>query len=70
MAWEIRFTRHALLRMMERGITQADVDEVVQRGAKLRYERGIMCVFRHIHVACVRHGNTWIVKTVYWDWED
>jgi hypothetical protein len=67
---ETRLTKHAKQRMMERGITVEDVKEVISKGTKIREGRGVRCVFRHIHIPCIKVEEVWIVKTVYWEWED
>lgn len=64
---ELIVTLHARQRMDFYGITESQVREVIQRGAKTPQTDGLLAVHTYIRVAYKVHGNKYIVKTVMVD---
>lgn len=66
----VKFSRHATQRMAQRGISQADAEQIVRHGATRPDADSDFIAFgsingRHIEVACLDKGDHIFVKTVY-----
>ena len=46
----IKYSRHARMRMVERGISESEVSEAINKGSKRREGKKIIAAHRHIEV--------------------
>lgn len=65
---ELRLTRHARLRMVERGITAAEVRECILKGTKRSQADRIVAAYAYFEVVYRRVGSITIVITVQPRW--
>lgn len=70
MTWDVRllFSRHARVRMVERGISAAEVRDAVSKGTKRRQEDRIIAAYRYFEVVYRRSGSDVFVITVQPRW--
>lgn len=62
------FSRHARVRMVERGISAAEVGEAIRKGTKTVQEDRIVAAHRYFEVVYRRAGETAFVVTVKPRW--
>lgn len=65
---DIIYSRHARLRMVERGISEREVSDAVQKGRKMTKNGQVHAVYRHIAVVVKKTGGRWYVITVMSRW--
>ena len=65
---DIKYSRHARLRMVERGISEREVSAAIRKGRKIVKGRQVHAVYRHIEVALKKAGGDWYVITVMLRW--
>ena len=65
---DIRYSRHARLRMVERGISEKEVSEAIHKGRKMTKDGQIHAIYRHIEVALKKVGDESYVITVMLRW--
>lgn len=62
---DIRYSRHARERMVERGISDADIAEAILKGTKgLQNGSKILAAYRYYIVVYKKFGQTYYVITV------
>lgn len=64
----LHFSRHARLRMVERGISASEVRQAVLKGAKRRQEARIVAAYRYFEVVYRKQGEDAFVVTVKPRW--
>lgn len=64
----LRFTRHARLRMVERGISASEVRAAVTKGVKHRQEDRIVASYLYFEVVYRKMGDDVLVITVKPRW--
>jgi len=65
---DIKYSKHARSRMVERGISASEVSEAVRKGRKFAKDKNIHAVFRHIEVVMRKADGDWYVVTVMLRW--
>jgi hypothetical protein len=64
MSMIIKLTRHALERMIARGITLNQVKRAIQLGATVKQTDGYESSYSYFLISWKKYGDTYIVKTV------
>jgi hypothetical protein len=64
----IKYSRHARLRMVERGVSEKEVSDAVRKGRKVTKDEEIHSIFRHVEVVVKKIGEDWYVITVMLRW--
>lgn len=64
----ILFSRHARLRMVERGISASEVRDAILKGTKTRQEDRIIAAYRYFEVVYRREGDVAFVITLKPRW--
>lgn len=65
MELDVRYSKHAREQMIERGISEHEVQEAIKQGTKVSQGSGKICfVFRYYQVVCKKVGDTYFVITV------
>jgi hypothetical protein len=64
----IKYSRHARMRMVERGISEREVSEAINKGSKRRKGKEIVAVHRHIEVVFKMVNKGYYVITVMLRW--
>ena len=65
---DIKFSRHARLRMVERGISTSEVSDAVLKGSKSRQGDKILAAHKNLEVVFKKHGDVCYVITVMLRW--
>jgi len=65
---DIKYSRHARLRMIERGISENEVSAAIHKGRKTTKDKQLHAIYRHIDVAVKKIGDDWYVITVMLRW--
>ena len=65
---QLLFSRHARLRMVERGISEAEVRNAVMKGTKRLQDDRIVALYRYFEVVYRRDGEKVFVITVKPRW--
>lgn len=65
---EVRFSRHARKRMVERGISEKEVVEAIRKGRKRTQDNKIISSYSYLEVAYRKINNTNYVITVKPRW--
>ncbi|MFH0816622.1 MAG: DUF4258 domain-containing protein [Methanobacteriota archaeon] len=63
-----KYSRHARLRMVERGISEREVSDAVRKGRKVTRDGEIRSILRHLEVVLRKVGDDWYVITVMLRW--
>ena len=64
----IKYSRHARMRMVERGISEREVSEAITKGSKRRKGKEIIAAHRHIEVVFKIVNKEYYVITVMLRW--
>jgi hypothetical protein len=64
----IKYSRHARMRMVERGISEREVSEAINKGSKSRKGKEIVAAHRHIEVVFKMINKEYYVITVMLRW--
>ena len=64
----IKYSRHARMRMVERGISEREVSEAINKGSKRRKGKEIVAAYRHIEVVFKIVNKEYYVITVILRW--
>ena len=64
----IKYSRHARLRMIERGISEKEVNDAVNKGTKRRQGKKIAATYRHLEVVFKKVKEDYYVITVMARW--
>ena len=65
---DIKFSRHARLRMVERGISANEVSNAINKGSKNRQNGKILAVHKHLEVVFKKQDDICYVITVMLRW--
>ncbi len=65
---DIKFSRHARLRMVERGISAREVSDAINKGSKRKQEDKIVAVHKHLEVVFKKINDDCYVITVMLRW--
>ena len=65
---DLMFSKHARMRMVERGISAKEVNEAVNKGSKRRRDREIISAYKHIVVVFRVVNRKYYVITVMSRW--
>ncbi len=68
MTLEVSYSKHAVDRMVLRGISRAEVEEAIQLGSKSRQDGKIVASYRYFEVVYVIRGRRCFVITVKPRW--
>lgn len=60
----LHFSRHARVRMVERGVSASEVRDAVRRGVKRRQGDRVVAAYRHFEVVFRKQGDRVFVITV------
>jgi hypothetical protein len=60
----IKLTRHALERMIVRGITTEQIKRAIQMGATIKQTDGYESSYTYFLISWKKRGDTYIIKTV------
>jgi len=64
----IKYSRHARFRMIERGISEKEVSDAINKGSKRKQEDKIVAVYRHLEVVFKKVKDDLYVITVMLRW--
>jgi len=65
MELDVRYSKHAREQMIERGISEHEIQEAIKQGIKVSQDGGKICfVFRYYQVVCKKVSDTYFVITV------
>ena len=65
---DIRYSNHARLRMIERGISDAEVKAAIAKGSKRRQDGNVIASYSYIEVVYKRRKDGCYVITVMVRW--
>ena len=65
---DIKYSRHARLRMVERGISTKEVSEAINKGSKRRQNGKIIVAHKNLEVVFKKQGDVFYVITVMLRW--
>lgn len=68
MTRRVLYSRHAVQRMVLRGITRAEVESAILSGSKSRQDDRIVAAYRYFEVVYVVRGEVIVVITVKPRW--
>ncbi len=68
MAYEVLYSRHAIQRMVLRGISRTEVEEAIRSGSKSRQDGRLVAVYRYFEVIYLVRGKRYYVITVKPRW--
>lgn len=61
---DIVFKKHALERMIDRGITKEQVKTTIERGSKFKQTNGFLAKYTYFSVAYKKIGKKYVVKAI------
>ena len=65
---DIKYSKHARLRMVERGISVNEVSEAINKGSKSRQEDKILAAHKNLEVVFKKQNEVCYVITVMLRW--
>lgn len=68
MTRRVLYSRHAVERMVLRGISRAEVEAAIRSGSKSRQDHRIIAAYRYFEVVFVVRGDAVLVITVKPRW--
>lgn len=68
MAYEVLYSRHAMQRMVLRGISRSEVEEAIRSGSKSRQDGRIVAAYHYFEVVYVVRRKRCFVITVKPRW--
>ena len=64
----IKYSRHARFRMVERGISEKEVSDAITKGSKRKQDEKIVAAYRHLEVVFRKVKEDYYVITVMLRW--